>query len=197
MSATEHRQRLLKKWSRTFHIYLSMLGLLGILFFAVTGLMLNHPEWFGLAKPHVRRIEGTIPSALLKEPDKLAIVEKLRHDFGVVGAVDSFEIEEDRIGVVFKGPARRVQATIERAKGRVEMMFETRSAAARFTELHRGMEAGGAWRLIIDVVAGLQIIGALTGVFLWWLVPRWRPLGFAALAVCLVAGALVYVLLVP
>ena len=32
MSSPEHRQRLLKKWSRTFHIYLSMLGLLGTVF---------------------------------------------------------------------------------------------------------------------------------------------------------------------
>ena len=65
------------------------------------------------------------------------------------------------------------------------------------TELHRGTEAGSAWRVVIDVVAGVQIISALTGMLLWWLVPKWRPLGMVALAVCLVACVLVYVVLVP
>jgi len=174
-----------------------MLGLLGILFFAITGFMLNHEEWFALAEPRLRKVEGNIPPNLLAEPDKLGIAEKLRKDFGAIGAVDSFEIDQDQITVVFRGPARRVQAVIERSDGRVEVLFELRNAAARFTELHRGVEAGSAWRFIIDVIAILQIIGALMGVLLWWLVPKWRPLGAVALIVCLVACALVYVLLVP
>jgi len=197
VSATEHRQRLLKKWSRTFHIYLSMLGLLGIVFFAVTGLMLNHEEWFRLAEPLVRNAKGSLPPQLLKEPDKLGVVEKLRKDFGVTGALDSFDSEPGQITVIFKAPARRIQAVIDRTQGRMEILFENRSWAARLTELHRGTEAGSAWRLVIDIIAGLQIIGALTGVLLWWLVPRWRPLGVAALAVCAVACALVYLTLVP
>ena len=197
MSVYEHRQRLLKKWSRTFHIYLSMLGLLGILFFAVTGVMLNHEEWFGLAEPHARKVEGVIPPALLTEPDQLAVVEKFRKDFGATGAVDSFDAQENQITVVFKAPARRVEATIDRQSGQAEVLLESRNAAARFTELHRGTEAGSAWRVVIDVVAGVQIISALTGMLLWWLVPKWRPLGMAALAVCLVACVLVYVVLVP
>ena len=197
MRASEQRQRLLKKWSRTFHIYLSMLGLLAVLFFAVTGLILNHEEWFGLTEPHVHKIEGVISPALLKEVDKLTVVEELRKDFGATGAVDSFEIEENQITVVFKGPARRVGAVIDRQRGRVELTFESRNAAARLTELHRGVEAGSAWRLVIDAVAVVQIISALTGMLLWWLVPRWRPLGVAALVVCVLACGLVYVLLVP
>jgi hypothetical protein len=174
-----------------------MLGLLGILFFAMTGLMLNHEEWFNLAVPRLRKANGLIPPALLKEPDRLAIVEKLRKDFRAAGAVDSFETQEDQISVIFKGPARRVQAIINRPDGRVEVTHESRNIAARFTELHRGTEAGFAWRLIIDVVAGVQIFSALTGILLWWLVPKWRPLGLAALAVCVIVCGLVYLLLVP
>lgn len=197
MSAGEHRRRLLKKWSRTLHIYLSMLGLLGILFFSATGLMLNHPEWFSLSEPRMRKLEGTLPPSLLKEPDKLAVVEKLRKDFGATGALDSFEIEDEQITVTFKGPARRVTAVIDRRQGRLEATFEIRNAAARFSELHRGTEAGSAWRLVIDAVAVVQIVSALTGVLLWCLVPKWRPLGLVALTVCAVACGLVYVLLVP
>lgn len=197
MSTAEHRQRLLKKWSRTFHIYLSMLGLLGILFFAATGLMLNHAEWFGMVEPRVRKIAGVLPPALLKDPDKLAIVEELRSGFSVTGAVDSFETEDDQITVIFKAPARRAQAVINRREGRTEVLLESRGFAARIGELHRGVEAGPAWRLIIDAIAAVQMISALTGVLLWCLVPRWRPLGLGALALCGIACALVYAWLVP
>ena len=67
---TSHHFRLLfKKWSRLIHIYLSMLGLLVILFFSITGIMLNHEEWFGFAEPRIRKTEGTLPAALLLAPD--------------------------------------------------------------------------------------------------------------------------------
>ena len=39
-------RRMLASWSRWAHIYLSMFGLAVILFFSVTGLTLNHPDWF-------------------------------------------------------------------------------------------------------------------------------------------------------
>ncbi|MBM3837411.1 MAG: hypothetical protein FJ398_05540 [Verrucomicrobia bacterium] len=197
MNSGEHRRRLLKKWSRTLHIYLSMLGLLGILFFSLTGLLLNHPDWCGLSTPRVTKVEGAVPLEMLKTPDQFAVVEKLRKDFGATGAVDSFEADEDRITVVFKSPARRVQAVIDRQKGRAEVLLESRNAAARLAELHRGVEAGSAWRFILDAIAVLQLVGALTGVLLWCLVPRWRPLGLAALAVCGAACGLVYWFLVP
>jgi hypothetical protein len=33
-------------WSRWIHVYLSMISFISLLFFAVTGLTLNHTEWF-------------------------------------------------------------------------------------------------------------------------------------------------------
>ncbi len=113
-----HRRRLLlKSWTRTIHIYVSMLGLLAVIFFSVTGIMLNHEEWFGFEAPRIVHREGTLPEAMAREPDKLAIVEKLRKDFGATGAMDSFEIEEDRLHVVFKSPGRRTEAALSGPTG--------------------------------------------------------------------------------
>jgi len=198
MSMNAHHRRLLfKKWSRLLHIYLSMLGLLVILFFSVTGIMLNHEEWFGFAEPRVSKSEGTLPAALLREPDKLGIVEKLRKDFGATGALDSFDVHDDQLALVFKSPGRRTEAAITRADGRAEVSIETHGFAGRFVELHRGTDAGPAWRLVIDATAILLLLSSLTGLVLWLLVPKWRPLGIAALAVCALACAAVYLAFVP
>ena len=195
---TSHHFRLLfKKWSRLIHIYLSMLGLLVILFFSITGIMLNHEEWFGFAEPRIRKTEGTLPAALLLAPDKLGIVEKLRKDFGATGALDSFEVRDDELALVFKSPGRRTEATITRADGHAEVSIETHGFAGRFVELHRGTEAGPAWRLVIDATAILLLLSSFTGLVLWLLVPKWRPLGIVALVVCAGVCAVVYLVFVP
>ncbi len=196
-SARHHRRLLVKKWSRTVHIYLSMLGLLTLIFFSATGIMLNHEEWFGFAEPHVSKSEGNLPAALLAEPDKLGIVEKLRKEFRATGALDSFEIDSDRLTLVFKSPGRRTEVTIDRATTHTDVSIETHGFTGRLVELHRGTEAGPAWRLIIDISAALLLLSGLTGLTLWLLVPKWRPLGLAAVAVSVGVCAIVYFALVP
>jgi hypothetical protein len=192
-----HRRLLVKKWTRTLHIYISMLGLLALIFFSFTGIMLNHEEWFGFAEPHIVKKEGTLPEATAREPDKLAIVEKLRKEFGATGALDSFDIDDDQLTVTFLSPGRRSEAILNRADGHAEVSLETHGFAGRLAELHRGTDAGPAWRLVIDASAFLMLITSLTGLALWCLVPKWRPFGLTAIAVCALVCAGVYFALVP
>ena len=193
-----HKRKLfLRKWARTLHIYISMLGLILVTFFAATGFMLNHEEWFGYAEPQTVTHNGTIPPALLEGPDKLAVVEMLRKDLGATGAMDSFEVTNDELSVIFKSPGRRAQATIARPSGEAEVSIETHGFIGRLVELHRGVEAGPAWRLVIDATAILLLIIGLTGLILWLSVPKWRPLGLTAAGVCVAVCALVYFALVP
>ncbi len=197
MALSHHQRLLLKSWSRTLHIYLSLLGLVMVVFFALTGFVLNHPDWFDLDRPRTTAARGTLPENLLAGPDRMAVVEKLRGEFKARGALDSFDVQNDELRVVFKSPARRDEAVIQRKDGATEMMHETRNALARLSELHRGDAAGPAWRLVIDIVAGLVLLSAGTGVTLWLLVPKWRVWGVAAIVVCVAAGAAVYFFLVP
>ena len=193
-----HRKLLFKSWTRTLHIYISMLGLIAVIFFSVTGIMLNHEEWFGFATPIIVNKEGTLLEAMTTEPDKLAIVEKLRKEFGITGAMDSFEVEADELRVVFKSAGRRAEATLHRADGRAEVALESHGMSGRLAELHRGTDAGAAWRLwVVDGTAVVLLITSITGLMLWCLVPKWRPLGLTALGVCLLICGVVYFTLVP
>ena len=195
--AAHHRRLLLRVWARNIHIYISMLGLLAVMFFSITGFMLNHDEWFGISNPRISKKEGTLPAAMLKEPDKLAIVEALRKDYGATGALDSFDIQSDTLELVFKSPGRRTEADIDRASGHADVSLETHGFNGRIAELHRGTDAGPVWRAIIDITAILLTITSLTGITLWFLVPKWRPLGLAAMAICLVGCLVVYLVFVP
>lgn len=174
-----------------------MLALTAVVFFAATGIMLNHEEWFGFAEPHVTTHNGSVSASLLKDPDKLAIVELLRKDFGASGAMDSFEMGDDDLTLMFRSPGRRTQATISLPSGEVYVSIESHGFAGRLVELHRGVDAGGAWRFIMDATAVLLLIIGITGFVLWLAVPKWRPLGLAAAGVCVVGCATVYFTFVP
>jgi len=192
-----HRRLLFKKWSRTLHIYLSLFGLITVFFFAATGFVLNHDDWFGLDASHLEKIEGAFPLTMLREPDKLAVVEKLRAEFRAGGTLASFDVQGDQLQLVFKAPGHRTDAVIDRQTGHAEINREIYGLMARLSDLHRGTNAGKTWRLLMDVTCLLIVISSLTGLTLWLMVPKWRAWGVAALAVSALVGLAIYFALVP
>ena len=91
--------------SRWLHLYLSMLCFLVVLFFAVTGLTLNHTEWFD-GKQVEKKYEGTLPVDWVNNADtskikKLEIVEFFRNRYGVKGYVSDFFIDDQQCSVSF------------------------------------------------------------------------------------------------
>jgi uncharacterized protein len=183
--------------TRTLHIYLTMLVCLLLLFFGATGFMLNHAEWFGLDVVRTATAHGQLPRDILEPVDKLAVVERLRCDYGAAGALDAFDTEQDGYRLVFKRPGSRCEATIRRSDGHLEMSFESRGTVALLTDLHKGASAGNGWKWVIDATSILLVVGSLTGLILWISLPRRRKLGLVALAVGLLSTALTYLLLVP
>ena len=194
---THHLKLLTKKWARTLHIYLSMFGLALLVFFAATGFMLNHEDMFGLGEVQWRSDTTTIPKEMLSEPDKLGIVEFLRASNHVSGAVASFGVDEDVLQISFKSPGRQCDVMIERESGEGQLEFQWHGVLGRISELHRGVDAGPMWRLVVDAAAILLLIAAGTGLILWSLVPKWRAYGLAGLIVCVVVCTAVYWLAVP
>lgn len=88
--------RRLLKVSRIAHVYLTLFGLILILFFSVTGFMLNHPQWFLPKDLNRPPRAGKVPIELLQPLDKLAVVEFLRRDLGVSGFLGGDPREHDR-----------------------------------------------------------------------------------------------------
>jgi hypothetical protein len=189
--------RLLLKSARTIHVYATLTGLLLILFFAVTGFLLNHEDWFHLSEPARHESKALVPTRLLADLDKLGVVEHLRNQGGVSGAVDAFDIEEDTVKVVFKSPGRQTEALIQRASGATELVYETRGILGRLTDLHRGKESGPIWSLVIDGTCLLLLTVASTGLILWYSLRTRFHWGLAAMTLGVVLFASVYFLAIP
>lgn len=181
---------------RTLHIYLTLLALGVILFFSLSGFMLNHPDWFGVGAARTRTTAARLSPELLREPDKLGIVESLRRQ-GASGAVSSLEIDDQEIRVVFAGPGRHTDATIQRADGSTLITWETQSIAGWLADLHRAKDAGASWKFILDASAILLFLGALTGLIIFFQLSRRRALGLLCLASGLLLCLLTFLFLVP
>jgi hypothetical protein len=196
-----HIRRLTAKYARWLHIYGSMISFGLVFFFAVTGLTLNHAQWFERHQ-RTRTIAGTVDATWTHTPAdadvrKLDIVEHLRTAHGITGALSDFRIDDRECDLTFKGPGYSADVFIDRATGRYEITERRMGLGAIVNDLHKGRDTGAAWRWFIDVSAVLLVFVSLTGLILIWFVHRHRTVGLLSLAAACAACYVIYLALVP
>jgi uncharacterized protein len=193
------------KLMRWLHIYLSMFGLAVVLFFSVTGITLNHPQWFYAGAERRKSAEGTIDADWLKGPSavttsetaegaadrgeqvkKLEIVEYFRKAHAIAGALAEFRVDESECLVSFKGPGYAADAFIDRPSGHYNLTETYHGFVAVLNDLHKGRDTGPVWSVVIDVSAGLMTLISLSGLVLLFYLKLRRVSG---LVVALVGGA--------
>jgi uncharacterized protein len=194
-------RRRVAKATRWLHIYGSMLSLALVLFFAVTGLTLNHQDWFASQQLTVERQGSLNPSWLrTADPegvDKLRVVEYFRAAQGLRGALDEFRIDDSQCEVVFKGPGYAASAVVDRSTGKFDVTESRMGLAALVNDLHKGRDTGGVWKVAIDVSAALLVFISLTGLVLLYFVHKYRIAGVLLLGAGALVSYLVYAIWVP
>lgn len=188
-------------WARWLHIYFSMASFGILLFFAVTGLTLNHQDWFAGQQrtgTFKGKLDGTwVRPADGKEVRKLEIVERLRTAHGIKAALSDFRVDEAQLSVNFKGPGYTADVFIDRGSGAYEVTETRMGWGAIINDLHKGRDSGHAWSVLIDLSAVLMTFVSVTGLALIFFLAKRRRSGLIALA----AGAAVcwtlYVIFVP
>lgn len=189
---------------RWLHIYLSMFSLAVVLFFSVTGITLNHPDWFYGGVEHRDSVDGAMDPAWLRpaEPfddddplrgvDKLRVVEHLRAKHGVRGALADFSGDDRDCSVTFKGPGYAADAFISRKTGTYQLTVTAHGLVAVINDLHKGRDTGPGWSLVIDLSAVLLTVVSLTGLVLLFYLKLRRVPGLIVVAVGAVATLAAY-----
>jgi uncharacterized protein len=177
------------KLSRWLHIYGSMASFAIVLFFSLTGITVNHQDWFA-DQQVTSQIRGAVSPASLHSSDvtgvdKLAVVESLRRTHGIRGAVSDIRVEDAQVDVAFKGPGYSADVMIDRTTGQYELTEVKMGFWALVNDLHKGRDTGDAWRVLIDVSAGVLVFISLTGLILLYFIHKHRTAG----AILIVVGA--------
>ncbi|MFY9252715.1 MAG: PepSY-associated TM helix domain-containing protein [Fuerstiella sp.] len=210
---SESRRRLnrfIAYWSRWLHIYLSLFALATILFFSITGLTLNHPDWFfdesttehqGQLNSSWFNIDAPAPTDW-DEVDfshrvaKLEVAEYLRATHGLRGSISDFLAFEDECEVTFQSPGYAATARIQTASGDYTLTVTTNDLVSIFNDLHKGRHSGSAWSWVIDISAVLSAIVAVTGFILIFYLKLRRSTGLIAAALGTLVLAVMYAIAV-
>lgn len=189
-SATGHARRSsanLQRWTRLAHTYTSMAALLVVLFFGVTGLTLNHPDWtFGFDES-VSHAEGSLPSGLRTDDGDavglLAVSEFLRAEHGVRGTVAEFDSDDTGGWLSYRGPGYAAEATYDSAAGTFTLDVTRQGVVGVLNDLHKGRDADSPWRVVIDVAAVFLVLIAASGLLLQLLLRRRRRIALTLVAI--------------
>jgi uncharacterized protein len=173
-----------QKWSRIIHVYTSMIALLTVLFFSITGITLNHPDWTFGGRIERTTIEGTLPDGwdADNEIDWLVVSEHFRKAHGVRGLVSEKDGDPTDGSITFKGAAYQADAFFSE-DGSYELTVETQGAMAVLNDLHKGRDTGSSWRWLIDVAGIVLTIVSLTGLFLQFFLRKRRKAALASATV--------------
>ncbi len=153
------------RWSRKFHAWTSLLSLVLLLFFGLTGLLLNHPDWtFGQDAVTVAT-QGTLPAGAASPDavDFLAISEHVRGIDGVRGAITGHGLSGTNGWINYTGPGVQASVQFDTATGSYTLTQTRSGLAALLGDIHRGNGASPAWGLAIDATAIFLVLVAVTG----------------------------------
>jgi len=188
--------------SRMLHAYLSAVAFLTLMFFSVTGILLNHPEWFrGTRRAAEERVVTLAPAELAAALRAPAPAEALAAAVGrhtaLRGGFKSGELLGDEASLRLEGVTGTTDVTIDLRDGRAEVAIERATAVAVLNDLHRGKNAGAAWAAVIDVSAVLVLGLSLLGYILFFSLRFRLATSLKLTAVSLLALVGVFYVFVP
>lgn len=165
-------------WMRTlttWHWISSALCLVGMLFFASTGITLNNAEYFESTTPAVTRHEGVLPVEVLNELNAAeaaggalpaSLHDWIRLAWGLTISPKATEWSPAEAYVDLKRPGVDAWLSIERSSGSIQYQADDHGWVAYFNDLHKGKNAGRAWSWLITALGIGCVVFSVTGLLI-------------------------------
>ncbi|GAB3623686.1 PepSY-associated TM helix domain-containing protein [Mariniluteicoccus endophyticus] len=179
---TPRKKNLLsQKAIRQIHLWTSMVSLVVVLFFGVTGITLNHQEWTFGTQPVRTQVTGTLPATFKNssgQVDFLAVATAIRGQQDVRGEVTDHSEQNGQGTITWQGAGYVADVQFDEATGEYTFTSTTDGWVAVINDLHKGRHTGTAWKWVIDASAVLLVAVAATGLTITFLIrTREKPRG--------------------
>jgi hypothetical protein len=166
-----YQRRDFYRHARYVHGWLSAFAFIILLFFAATGLLLNHPEWFK-SDQQEQSFKLTLPSTLLhsiqdQENPSQPILDYVRQQQGLIGRYKSSEVLDGEVMIRLESPAGSTDVWVLLDNGETEITSKPASTVSLLNDLHRGKNVGTAWSWLIDISAIIILLLSLAGYILF------------------------------
>ncbi len=190
------------KANRTVHWVTSALGLVTLAFFSITGITLNHPDWF-TSSVSSEYAEITLSASWLdefhsaEEVDRLSqLTIELDHRWGL-GLPRNIDHDEFEWVLDYQRPGGLGTVVLNLESGFLSYEETSDGFVALINDLHKGRHAGLPWAVVIDVVAAVCLSFAVTGLILLWIHAPKRRSTWPLVGLGAVLPLIVYIWFVP
>ena len=155
------------------HTYLSAFAFLALIFFASTGLLLNHPEWFGSGRAETRDSIISLPIDAIEQAQRQQQPEQVlaalvRSKIKLHGELKQTDIAEPEMLLHFEGVGGSSDVSIDLTTGRTEISNTEAQFSRVIQDLHRGKNSGAAWKWLIDIAAIVILALSIFGFILFF-----------------------------
>jgi hypothetical protein len=190
-------------WNRKIHIYLGLYFLTFIWLLAVSGILLNHPEWkFHDFWPNRAESTDTQPIRAPSESDRMAVAGDLMNQLGITGEIDwtsrrqepgHFDFRVTMPGRItnIKTDLVKGEAIIQRIDvnwwGVVKMLHAFTGVRETAISPERDWLMTKIWSFSLDAIAAGLILMVCGGCYMWWVLKKKHVMG----AIILTAGCAV------
>ena len=153
---------------RLWHGYLSAFAFGALLFFALTGIALNHPDWFADSQARNTSTQLMLAASQLQElrqtrsPARL-LARMVEGRVPLYGVYQDGEADGGQLYVRMRGARGSSDIRANLQDGAIVVLSQRATAVGFLNALHRGEQAGAAWRVFIDVAAAILIVLSLVG----------------------------------
>ena len=166
-----YQRRDFYRHARYVHGWLSAFAFLILMFFALTGLFLNNPDWFEPAKDENTVTVNMTPELIAKvkgqENPSTDILNFVRVEHALVGRFQSSEVLDGEVMIRLESPAGSTDVWAMLDTGEIEVSSKPASTVSLINDLHRGKNAGTAWSWLIDISAITILILSIAGFILF------------------------------
>jgi hypothetical protein len=188
-----------RTWNRRLHYYLGLYFLLFLWLFSLSGLVLNHSKW-EVSRFWDRRQESVVERAIQRPvaTGDRAIARDLMRQLGVQGEIG--ETRRDSAGTHFEfqvvKPGHTWQVSAGFPAGIASVKEIQVNAFGVLDSLHKltgvrmdqpGLERDWiwtwVWAMAMDAIAIGWIVLVLTGLYLWYRLPKKRAAGLVVLSI--------------
>ena len=186
---------------RWLHIYISSALFSLLLFFCITGVTLNHPDWVSaqpaqLATLELPQMYSTVPIA--QEFPLKQLQHYIEQQTGLANprsidvALDIGELTYD-----YPLPAGYAFVTVILEEQLIEIEHVEGGLIALLNDLHKGRHSGNIWAWVIDISAILMVLFTLTGIAILLQNAKHRRQAFWLLVIGTLTPLMIYLLAVP
>jgi uncharacterized protein len=166
-----YQRRDFYRHARYVHGWLSAFAFIALFFFSLTGLFLNHPDWFEASQDEqVQQIslpQNISETWMQQENPTESILSYVRQQHAVIGRYKSSEVMDSEVMIRLESPAGSTDIWAMLDMGELEVTTKPASTMTLIQDLHRGKNAGTSWSWFIDISAIVILLLSIAGFILF------------------------------